>query len=89
MRPSTRGTVVHAKFSECVEAISAGEPIAKRIIDGAVWEIERNPTGSGVYIEKYDVWQARVILPSGQELLLMYAVDRGIVKMLTIIVADE
>jgi hypothetical protein len=85
MLPSTRGTRRHEKFSQCVKAISIREPVAERVIDGAIWEIERNPRGYGVHIEEYDVWQAKVILPSQEELLLMYSIDRGIVKMLTII----
>ncbi len=88
MLMSTRGTVRHPKFSECVRVLSLREPIVERIIDGAIWEIQRDPRGIGVYIKEIDVCQARLVLPSPPDLLLMYCMNSRYVTMLTIIPAD-
>ncbi len=85
---ASRGTLRHPKFSALVEAISAQQPETARIIDGAVWELERNPRGLGVYIEQIGVWQARLIVPSSPDLLILYSVAPRFVTMLTIITAD-
>jgi len=53
-----------------------------------VWEIQRNPKGVGIHIEALDVWQARLVMPSPPDLLLMYSVTPRLVTMLTIIAAD-
>jgi hypothetical protein len=71
-----------------VQAIRRRNPAAAKIIDGAVWEIQRDPMGIGIHIKEIDVWQARLIMPSPPELLLMYGVTRRLVTMLTIIAAD-
>ncbi len=88
MPMGSRGVVRHQKFSECVAAISLYEPMAERIIDGAIWEIQHNPKGIGVHIAELDVWQARLVLPSPPELLLLYCINVRYVMMLTIIAAD-
>jgi hypothetical protein len=85
MLASTRGTIRHPKFDVCVEQIAAEIPVARAVINGAVWAIERDPKGNGVHIAELDVWQARLILPDGGgELLLIYCVNRRFVHMLTI-----
>ena len=85
---TSRGTLRHPKFSELVEAIAARHPKTASIIEGAVWEIQRDPKGLGVYIEEIGVWQARLLVPSSSDLLLFYAVAPRFVTMLTIITAD-
>jgi hypothetical protein len=84
---NSQGVLCHPKFSELVEAISARQPRIARIIEGAIWEIERNPRVIGVYIKSMDVWQARLVVPSSPDLLLLYTIAPR-VKMLTIITAD-
>ncbi len=88
MLTSNRGTLRHPKFSECAAALVSRMPTAQQIIDAAVWEIERNPTGIGVHIGELDIWQARLIMPLPPELLLMYCFNVRFVTMLTIIAAD-
>jgi hypothetical protein len=83
-----RGTLRHPKFSELVETISARCPRVARIIEGAIWEIERNPKGLGVYIEQVGVWQARLVVPSSPDLLIFYTVAPRFVTMLTIVTSD-
>jgi hypothetical protein len=85
---TSRGTLRHPKFSELIEAISVQRPEIAQIIEGAIWEIERNPKGLGVHIEQIDVWQARLSVPSSPDLLLYYSVAPRFVTMLTIKTAD-
>jgi hypothetical protein len=85
---TSRGTLRQPKFSEWVEAISVQQPKTARIIEGAVWEIQRNPKACGVYIEEIGVWQARLAVPSSPDLLLFYSVAPRFVTMLTIVTAD-
>ena len=83
-----RSAVRHPKFSECVQIASRLDPRAESIIDGAVWEIERSPRQIGIHIAEMDVWQARLVLSSQQEILLLYCINPRYVTMLTIINAD-
>jgi hypothetical protein len=85
---TSRGALRHPKFSELVEAISSRHPRAASTIDGAVWEIQRDPRAAGIHIKEIDVWQARLVMPSPPDLLLMYSVTPRFVAMLTIIAAD-
>ena len=79
-----RSAVRHRQFTQCVEVVSRRIPLAERIIDGAIWEIQRDPRGCGIYIEEIDVWQAHLILPSPPHLYLFYCINRRYVTMLTI-----
>ena len=81
----SRSAVRHRKFTERVNALALVVPRAVEIVDGAVWEICRQPAESGVYIEKIDVWQARLVHPP---VLLLYGFNRRYVYMLTIISAE-
>jgi len=69
---TSRGTLRHPKLCELVKAISIRRPEVARIIDGAIWEIQRNPMRVGVHIKELDVWQARLLMPSPPDLLLIY-----------------
>jgi hypothetical protein len=82
----TRSTVRHHNFTTIVDQLSLRYPRLPEIIDGAVWEIERNPESSGVYIGDIDCWQARLEPPP---LLLMYTIRRRIIFMLTILPSDH
>jgi hypothetical protein len=84
----TRGALRHPRFSALVQTIRSRNPVAAKIIDGAVWEIEHDPMGIGVHIKEIDVWQARLVMPSPPDLLLIYGVTSRLVTMLTIIAAD-
>jgi hypothetical protein len=86
MLTSTRGTFRHPKFEECTDRLARHVSTAPQIIDGAVWEIEHNPQ-SGLYVEQYDVWTIRVMLPKPFEVILIYQFNRRIVTMLTIMPA--
>ena len=63
------------------------DPMARRVIAGAIWEIEHDPKGCGIFIE-IGVWQAKVVLPSSRSYFLMYSINEKRVKMLTILPAD-
>jgi hypothetical protein len=81
-----RGAVRHPKFSEAVERLSKKVQNAHQIIDGAIWEIQRDPTAIGVHIREIDVWQARLVIPP---ILLLYCFNRRYVTMLAIIPGDD
>ncbi len=85
---TSRGTLRHPKFSELVEVVSAREPEIAPIIEGAIWEIQRDPKRLGVYVDEIGVWQAVLLVSSSRELLLFYAVTARFVTMLTITAAD-
>jgi hypothetical protein len=82
---ANRSAVRHEKFSAEVVKLARKHERVDEVIDGAVWEIERNPERCGVYIREIDCWQARLDIPP--EVLLMYCFNRRIVHMLTILPA--
>jgi hypothetical protein len=85
MLTTNRGTLQHPQFRECVDELSKFVPNSQRIIDGAIWEIERDPTGCGIHIKELDVWQARITFPKLSEILLIYCHNRRFVTLLTIL----
>jgi hypothetical protein len=85
---SSRGVLRHPKFDALVDAIAARQPRAAESINGAIWEIERNPTGCGFHVEDMDVWQARLVMHPPPDLLLYYTIAPRFVMMLTITTTD-
>jgi hypothetical protein len=85
MLRSAKETLRHPKFVEATNRLALSYPNAHKIIDGAVWEIERNPKGIGIYIPELDVYQARLVIPP---VLLLYCINRRFVTLLTIIATD-
>ncbi len=82
---SSRGTVRHEKFSAELEKLVRKFPEVRQVIDGAIWEIERDPRGLGILVPELDVWQARLTDPP---ILLFYCFNRRFVTMLTLISTD-
>ena len=86
MLASRRGTLRHPKFEDCVSRLSKVIPNAREIIDGAVWEIEHDPTRFGTFIRDIGVWEVRLERPP---LLIFYSLSsRRFVHMLTMISSD-
>jgi hypothetical protein len=86
-RKSTR----HPNFDRLVEKLEAQVPRAREAIEGAIWEIERQPRSFGIRIPDLDVWQSRLLLPPNNvEILLMYCVDaKNRVQFLTILAGSD
>jgi hypothetical protein len=72
-----RGTARSAKFDASLEAIAASDPTAEAAINGAIWEIEHAPKAHGFYEEKFDIWYAKLTLPSRKEVALYYSINLG------------
>jgi hypothetical protein len=85
---SSRGVLRHPKFDALVEAIAARQPRAVESINGAIWEIEHNPIGSGFHVKDIDTWLARLIMRPPPDLLLYYTIAPRFVTMLTITATD-
>ena len=79
-----RSTVRHPKFSASLETIAANDPTAEAAIEGAIWEIEHDPSRHGVYDERIDAWHAKLILPSRTDVMLYYCISPRFVMMLAI-----
>ncbi len=83
---SSMGTLRHPKFMQALDTLAAQNPRARAVIDGAVWEIERNPQ-IGVLVPEIDLWVAKIVLPEPppHQLLLIYACSRRLVRMLALL----
>lgn len=82
---TSRSTVRSQQFAEKVERLSEQIERAEEIIDGALWEIARNPN-CGVYLSELDVWMAPLVEPP---IRLYYCRNRRYVHMLTMESTDE
>ncbi len=79
-----RGTVRHPNFTASLESLAANDPTAEAAINGAIWEIEHAPKAHGFYEEKFDIWYAKLMLPSRKEVVLYYSINPRFVYMLAI-----
>jgi hypothetical protein len=79
-----RGALRHPNFDDRVNELSAEFPRAREVVDGAIWELERDPS-LGQWIPELDVWQLRLFRPP---FLLMYSFSPRFVFFLTLLVAD-
>jgi hypothetical protein len=82
----TRSAVRVPQFDEKFDKLVEQVPQARAIIDGAIWEIERDPKGCGTYIPEWDVWEARLVNPP---VLLLYCINPRFIPMLTIVPVDS
>jgi hypothetical protein len=79
-----RSTVRHEKLFESIKGLLASDPTAEAAIEGAIWEIERDPKRLGFYDRELDVWYAKLALPSKTDVMLYYSIHDRFVMMLTI-----
>jgi hypothetical protein len=77
----TRSAVRLDQFNQQTDKLARVYARASEIIDGAVWEISKNPEGLGTYDSEIDVWVARLEFP---KVLLLYSINRRYICMLTI-----
>lgn len=82
----TRSAIRHPKFAAQIIELERRYPRLREIVDGAIWEISKDPEGCGVYIPEIDVWQARLDPPP---ILLFYSIQRRFVYMLTVCPSDS
>jgi hypothetical protein len=79
-----RSTVRHRKLFESIDWLLTSDATAEAAIEGAIWEIERDPKRLGFYNQEMDVWYAKLTLPSRTEVVLYYSINQRFVMMLTI-----
>lgn len=76
-----RSAVRHPKFSATIDKLELRHDRIREVIDGAIWEISKDPEGLGRRIEELDMWQVRLEYP---QLLLTYSINRRFIFMLVI-----
>ncbi len=80
----------HPKFDYLLNKLAAQFPPALAAINGAIWEIERQPH-LGHLLDEIDTREARLLLPPSYsiEVLLLYCVNaRGDSHFLTLLPGD-
>ena len=83
----TRNSVRHRQFIEQVDMLAIRFSRVHEVIDGAVWEISKDPETNGVYVAELDVWAAKLDMPP--QVILVYSFNRRFVHLMTIVLASR